>query len=396
MTSHAKRYFGLCRPSAGSLALAVLLLVACGGAESPPVSATADEHTDEHEEGEEHADENRVVLNEAALRAAGIVVAEVGIREVPQEGRTSVTVPGQVEFDPARVALVSPRTAGRIERLTVVEGDEVRAGQPVAFVLSPAFLTAQHDFLQANRRADLLAGTGDEQEAQALLEAARRRLDLLGADGAVIGALDETDAPIDLLPVTAPFGGSIVRAHTLAGAAVEPGSPVFTLADLSMVDVVAEVPEASLATLRIGQTAHIELTAYPDAPVRGTVVRIREELDPDMRTAHAVIRVANPRRLLRPGMFASVRLMTDGGPEGATVTLPALHGDAVVTSGAERHVFVEVEPGTFEQRVVDVYALDDGQVAVRSGLAEGERVVIQGAFTLSSELAKGEFGGHAH
>lgn len=388
MTSHTMRFSDLFGPSAGCLALAVLLLAACGGAESPPASTGADEHA----EVDDHADENRVALTAAALRSAGIIVSEVRGRGVPQEGRTGMTVPGQVEFDPARVALVSPRTPGRIERLTVVEGDEVRAGQPVAFVLSPTFLTAQHDFLQASRRADLLSGTGDEPEALALLEAARRRLDLMGADSAVIRVLNETDAPIDLLPVTAPFGGSIVTAHTLAGAAVEPGSPIFTLADLSMVDVVADVPEGSLSTLRAGQSAHIELAAYADDPVQGTVVRIGETLDPNTRTARAIIRVANPRRLLRPGMFASVRLMTDDAAEGATVLLPTLPAGAVVTSGAERYVFVEVEPGTFERRLVDVYALDDGQVAVRSGVVEGERVVVQGAFTLSSELAKGEFG----
>jgi RND family efflux transporter MFP subunit len=178
-------------------------------------------------------------------------------------------------------------------------------------VLSPAFLTAQTDFTQAVRRADLLAGTDDEQGARALADAARRRLALLGADSSVIERLRAGEPPLDLIPVSSPFAGSIVEAHTLTGAAVEAGSPIFTLADLSVVNVIAEVPERSLAMLRRGQAARVELAAYPDSPVQGTVERIRERLDPETRTAHAVLRVPNPRGLLRSGMFASVRLQAD-------------------------------------------------------------------------------------
>jgi membrane fusion protein, heavy metal efflux system len=366
--------------------VALLSAVGCaGGANAPP---PADEHADEpaHETG-------RVELGEAAVANAGIVVNEVAMRGVVA-GANRPAVPGQVEFDPARVALVSPRTSGRIERLGAVAGDRVQAGQTLAWVLSPAFLTAQTDYVQALRRADLLAGTADEQGARALAEAARRRLALLGADSAVIARLRAGEPALDLIPVNAPFAGSIVEAHALTGAALESGSPIFTLADLSVVNVIAEVPERSLAMLRRGQTARIELTAYPDAPVEGTVERIREQLDPEMRTAHAVLRVSNPRGLLRPGMFASVHLHADA--NGPRIMLPIVPIEAVITDGAERYVFVEVGPRAFERRDVDVEPIGPGEVVVRAGLARGDRVVTRGAFTLKSELAKGEFGGHAH
>lgn len=372
-----------------AIILAILGTIACARGEdvAPPA--------DEHAEGDEHANETgRVELGEAAFANAGIVVNEVVMREVAAAGADGAAVPGQVEFDPARVALVSPRTSGRIERLGAVEGDRVQAGHTLAWVLSPAFLTAQTDYVQAVRRADLLEGTADEQGARTLVDAARRRLELIGADSAVIASLRAGESPLDLITVNAPFSGSIIEAHSLTGAAVEPGSPIFTLADLSVVNVIAEVPERSLAMLRRGQTARIELTAYPDAPVQGVVERIREELDPEMRTAHAVLRVPNPRGLLRPGMFASVHLHADA--EGARTTLPVIPADAVVTEGAERFVFVEVGPRAFERRNVDVEAIGPGEVAVRAGLAAGDRVVTRGAFTLKSELAKGEFGGHAH
>lgn len=379
----------------GACIIVVLALAGCAGGQEEARAAAAAGQEDEHAAGEEHAEEEgRVELTEAAFRGAGLVVNEVSTREVAVSSPTGAAVPGHVEFDPARVTLVSPRTSGRIERLTAVEGDEVRAGQPLAYVLSPAFLTAQNDFAHAIRRAELLAGTGDEQGARELAEAARRRLLLLGADDAVIERLLAGEDPLDLIPILAPFGGSIVEAHTLTGAAVEAGSPIFTLADLSVVNVVAEVPERSLGMLRRGQTARIALSAYPGTPVEGTVDRIREELDPSTRTARAIIRVPNPRGILRPGMFASVRLAATA--EAARVARPVVPAGAVVTDGAERYVFVEVAPRTFERRDVDVEPLGDDEFVIHSGLASGERVVTDGAFTLKAELGKAEFGGHHH
>jgi len=122
--------------------------------------------------------------------------------------------------------------------------------------------------------------------------------------------------------------------------------------------------------------------------------RIAEELDPSTRTARALVRVANPDRRLRPGMFATVHLLAPG--EGPLVTRLVIPAQAVVVDGAERWAFVEVGPRTFERRAVEVEALGEDELVVLSGLAPGERLVIQGAFTLKSELAEGEFGGHHH
>lgn len=379
------------RATLGSMLFATIALPACSEQDPPAAAEEAGEH--EEESDELAGQSGRVELGEAAFRNAGIEVAEVRLREVPGS-LSSAVVPGQVELDPARVVLVSPRTSGRIERLAAVEGDRVQAGQPLAHVLSPAFLTAQNDFIQALRRAKLLAGTGDEEGARALAEAARRRLKLIGASDQVVERLISGGDPLDLLPVASPIGGSVIEAHTLAGAAVEAGSPIFTVADLAVVNVVADVPERALPALRQGQSAEIRLSAYPDMRFSGVVERIRNQLDPSTRTAKAVIRVENPRGTLRSGMFGSVALApAEGTPLEARPVVPA---GAVVTDGAEAFVFVEVAPRTFERRAVDVEPLGEGELVVRSGLAAGERVVTRGAFTLKSELGKAEFGEDEH
>lgn len=381
-------------PTRRAASAALPLLVAFASATLACSGSDAGEMADAHEAEEaEHADDNGVVtLTEAAWANAGIVVAEVPVRDVPAAGAAGTVVPGQVAFDPERVALVSPRTSGRIESLHAVEGDRVAAGQVVARILSPAFLTAQNDYRQAAHRAELLVGTPDEAQGRSLADAARRRLSLLGATDSVFDRLTRGEPPLDLLPIEAPFAGSIVEAHALTGAALEPGSPVFTLADLSVVNVIADVPERSLSMLRLGATADVQLAAYPDRPVQGTVARIGQELDPETRTARAILRVANAERLLRPGMYATVRIEADA--SGGRVSRPVLPEEAVVTDGADRWVFVETGERTFERRAVQIEPLGGGEVVVRAGLAGGERVAMRGAFTLKAELAKGEFGEH--
>jgi multidrug efflux pump subunit AcrA (membrane-fusion protein) len=364
-------------------------------ADAEPAEAHAAEPGQEHED--EHAEEGtdgQVTLTEAAYRTAGIEVAEVR-GEAGTTAVDGVEVPGRVEFAPDRVALISPRTSGRIERLTVVEGNRVGAGEPVAYILSPAFLTAQNDFLQAVRRAELLAGTQDEEGARALISAARRRLQLLGVPSGVTERLQSGGEPLDLLPIMAPFAGSIVEAHTLEGAAVEPGSPIYKIADLSVVDVVADVPEQALPHLELGQKATVRLAAYPERTFTGRIERLHDELNPETRTVAAVIHVPNSERMLRPGMFASVNLQVPVGSgastPGATLTIP---GSALVTDGPTQYAFVEVGPRTFERREVEVTPVGGDGVAVRSGLAAGERVVTNGAFALQSEMGKASLGHH--
>lgn len=347
------------------------------------------------------AAKTRVTLSAAAFATARVVVEPVQV-EATSAAAGGLEVPGQVEFDPARVALISPRTAGRIERLLVVPGDRVRGGQTVALLYSPAFLTAQTDLQQARRRSDLLGGTADAEGARALLDAARRRLTVLGASGAEIAAAERGRAPATLLPVRAPFAGSIVEAMTLAGAAVEAGVPLFRLADLSTVNVAAHVPEPSIGAVRVGQRAAVRLTALPGRPFAGTVRRISDQLDSAQRTVEALVQVSNTAHTLKPGMFATVALTTPAAGRaapGAAAASPAVSvpETAVVTDGEARYVFVEAGPRTYERRSVELApgsragGLGGGRVVVVSGLRPGERVVTRGAFALKSELTKSAF-----
>ena len=134
---------------------------------------------DEAEHSSDASARDRVTLTREAVAAARIETTPV-VLEQGELAHAGLDVPGQVEFDPRRVALASPRAAGRLERLQVVEGDPVRAGQTVALVASPEFLSAQADFIQATHRSALLAETPDSAGASAIAAAAASRLGRLG------------------------------------------------------------------------------------------------------------------------------------------------------------------------------------------------------------------------
>ncbi len=371
-------------------------------------TAAAADTTEEHEEEQEV---KRVTLTKEGFATAQIQVEPVRLG-APALASSGLEVPAQVEFDPRRIGMVSPRVDGRIERLLMVEGDRVSAGQVVAYLNSKEYLIAQSDMQQASRRAALLSDGPDAAGAQAIAQAARRRMAYLGVSAAEVSRIERGGEPGLYLPVISPISGSVMKSHLLFGQAVHAGDPIYTIADLREVDVVAEVPERSLPMVRIGQAASVSLAAFPSVPFTGRVERLRDELNPETRTVRAVIHVSNSNGQLRPGMFASVRLAV------ASSAFPELRiaGDttreavltiaesAVVTDGERRYVFVQVAPLTFERREVEVAPLappgsslvNSAFLLVREGVKAGERVVTRGAFTLKSELAKAGLGEHGH
>lgn len=396
------------------LALATLLaLVSCGKDGSPP-KADPDRKADAPDSAEAKPSSEEQPVTDGPVRvtlsAAATTTARIAVESVRAEAATAASsgldVPGQVDYDPSRVAIISPRTKGRVERLLVVEGTRVSAGQPVALLVSGDYLTAQSDLQQAARRAALLAGSADAEGANALVNAARRRLRFLGASDALIRRVERGSEPEPYLPVLAPFAGTIVESQSLAGSSVEPGAALFRIADLTAVDVIAQVPERALSFLKVGQGASIGIAAYPSMRFTGRIERIKTELDPTTRSVQAVLHVTNTGGALRPGMFASVRLHValaqaagagsapTSQPRSASVlTIPDA---AVLSDGDLRYVFIEIKPNTYERRVVQITSTapagaataTSGRVIVLAGLRVGERVVVSGAFTLRSELAK--------
>lgn len=381
-------------PTMKALTLA-LLVAGCGERNAARKDAAVREETPAR--ADTLATARRVTLTESAIRTAGITIEQV---RVEGAGKVAgfLAVPGQIEADPARVAVISPRISGRLERLDAVVGDRVGAGDAVALLWSPAFQAAQVEYQLALRRAATMKHTADSTGTAALAQAARRRLLALGATAGDAARLEAGDPPAEGLVLRAPFAGSLMEQGAVVGEAVDAGRMVFRLVDLTEVDVVADVPERALPQLRRGQRGSITLVAYPGERFGGVVERIKDELDPATRTVDAILHVRNRNNRLRPGMFATVELdVVAGGTALPTgVSIPEA---SVLMDGRERIVFQALGNGVFERKVVQVQAIGspgapsqgERRLLVLEGLEAGDSVVVHGAFTLKSELVKSSY-----
>ncbi len=289
------------------------------------------------------------------------------VREVALPGVLETT--GQIAFDDRRVANIISRVAGRIEQVHVSQWDYVRRGQPIVTLYSPDFMTAEAEYLQAEQTQPVLAGggAGNVAFARSLVDAARRKLELLGIEPAQIAAI-RTAAPS--FTMRAPISGTVVQNQALRGSAVNPGDVLYYVGSLDDVWITADIYEADLARVHVGQELEARTTAFPDQVFKGIVDRISPNIDPNTHTLQIRCTVRNPDHKLKPQMLARIRITTR---PGAALVVPQM---ALVYDGNAYYAFVEVGPDRFERRRVAIASwAEQGYARVISGLTAGERVV---------------------
>jgi cobalt-zinc-cadmium efflux system membrane fusion protein len=332
--------------------------------------------------------------------------------------RGDVTAPGKIAFNGNRVTPVFSQFSGRIVRLMAEIGMTVRSGQAIGMIDTPEIVGMQSDYLQAlttersarttldlatrtreraarlaeaeaipkrdlqQAQADQSRAADDLQRAQSAIAAARGRLRSAGMSEDEINRLAATSRAVNrIVPLVAPISGTITERKAGLGQVVQPGSgdALFMIADLSSVWVNADVYEDQLAYIKQGDKAKIKTPAYANETFDARVDQIGSTLDPDKHTVAVRCVVANAHGRLKPGMFATVVLRA-----AAAETAITVHPSAIVVQGDRRSVFIEESPGEYTRRAVETGTEIDGAVVIRSGLQEGERVVVRGSLLISS------------
>lgn len=286
----------------------------------------------------------------------------------------AIAVVGRVETDERRIVEVQTLTPGFVEQLSVrAVGEQVGRGARVASVYSPELLGAQHEYVALLKigRSTILPG---------LRSAARQRLQLLGLPEAAIRNLDRGGRPQRTYGVFAPRSGIVTAIGARPGARVEPGQSILTLADLSQVWVVAEVPEASLGQIRVGQPVEITFSAYAEEPRQGRIDYIFPTLDAEARTARVRVTLPNPGGRLKIGMFAKLKIA--GTATGALI-VPT---EAVISTGT-RDVVIVQRKGGFIPVEVELGREVGDRTEVRRGLNLNDVVVVSGQFLIDSEAS---------
>ncbi|HEY6404076.1 MAG TPA: efflux RND transporter periplasmic adaptor subunit [Blastocatellia bacterium] len=325
-------------------------------------------------------------LHEAEARLKN---AERNLARVKKAENRAAALSAKARLDEAEAAL--KRTRKLIE-LGAGAGKDLIAAET-------AYKTAKAEYdFQTN-----ISLNKELAEAQAEADTARvdvqHTRDGLRALGAPVSEseMECRNCDISLVTVRAPISGTVIERSINAGAGIEAGKPLFTVADISTLWVIASVPEAQVGGLRVGTPAEVRGAALSEEVISGRVAYIDPMLSKETRTARVRVEVTNPQERLKVGMFVDVSFQTEAARQGNATEIELVVSEESVQRINERTVVFlpkEDEPGHFDVRDVEVGAVTGGYQRVISGLKPGERVVSKGSFTLKTQLLKGEMGEH--
>lgn len=316
------------------------------------------------------------------VQGSGVQVEEVKTRAM---SRTIRTV-GQVTYDERRLFNMNAKFMGWVEKLYVdYTGKSVRKGDPLMEIYSPDLVTTQQEYLLALRHQKGLQSSNVAEartEADELVRSARQRLVFFDIPAHEIEELERRGAPRKTLMIHSPATGFVIEKAVLEGTQVMPGAPLFKIADLSNVWVLADVYQYELAWVKPGMTAEVEISYLPGKPFTGTVTYIYPYLATESRTVKVRIEVRHPAGHieLKPDMFATVVIRSP--VAGEAVAVPE---QAIIHSGSRNVAVLAVGDGYFEPREVKLGVAAEGYVEVLDGIRAGEQIVTSSQFLIDAE-----------
>ena len=322
-------------------------------------------------------EEGTVRIDPVTQQNIGVRTSTVEVASLPRTARTT----GRFEASAQGQVAVSPKISGWVERLHVnYEGARVRKGEPLFELYSPELVSTQEEYLLALRNQERLAESGAADDAQRLVDAARRRLAYWDITDEQVRRLEETGEPQRTLTLYAPAAGTVTETSVTEGQQVQVGQTLMRLTDLSTLWLMADVYEQDLAWVDVGTPAEITLPYAPGQPQTGQVSYLYDQLDAQARTVQARIAVPNPGGKLKPGMYATVTLT---GSE--TTPRPVVPEEAVIRTGSREVVVLALGDGRFRPAEVVAGSSSDGRVQILEGLEGGEEVVTSAQFLIDSE-----------
>ena len=346
-----------------------------------------------------HGDEKAMALSAEELATAGIKVAELRMQSLVDQ----VVLTATIRANQDRIAHVAPRVSARITEVRAKLGDAVVKGQALALLDSielgeahsvyqlakSQFSLASSDFDRAQKlkaddiipEKDYLRARSEYEKAKASLRAADDKLQLLD-----VAHRESETGPASVFPLKAPFAGTVIEKDAVLGELAQPEKSLFTVADLSTLWIEANLFEKDLGRVRVGASATVTVGASPGELFKGRLTYISSTVDKDTRAVQARVEVPNPAGRLKPEMFANASI--DSASTSNALTLPQ---EAVLLVNGQAMAFVQ-EAGGFEPRPVELGDKINERVVVRSGVKEGEQVVVAGAYALKARMLKSQIG----
>lgn len=325
--------------------------------------------------------------------------------------KPSVEAYATVDYNQNQVAKITPLVEGIISEIAVVPGQAVQGGEVLGTIHSPEFAELKSRYLaaaaakklanlqvvrerqlaakQISAKADLEAAEATVEVAEVDLAAAGQRLLNLGVTEAEIEHLVTDGRPTSLLTLQAPFAGTIVERSVAVGERIEPGEPIFILADLSSMWIELSIPVNEASALSLGQEVNATFADVPDTVFTGKLIWIASAIDEKTRRVQARALVENPPAALRKGLYGEAHIRT--GEPRSSLAVPT--GSIQVIDGVP-FVFVRQEPALYAATRVEIGSglASDQLTAISDGLAANDQIVSRGSYILRSEFLKSLLG----
>ena len=350
-----------------------------------------------------------MTVSDSQKAAIGIELVTAGYRPV----RTELSAVGKVLAPRPRMAMVSYAFPARIAEIHVNIGDWVKPGQVLFTIQSEEVGTAKTSYYMAvaeremaesnlerekrlfergvGAQKNLLVAQSDLKVANTTLEAAEKKLHVLGFSEEEVASIAETHQISPMIQLFAPIAGKVTEQNALLGEMIDQSTELMTIMDPTMLWVDAEIYERDIAKIKVGQQVRVSVPAYPGETFTGKLSYISDKLDDETRTIKVRTEVENRDLRLKPGMFANIDILLSN--QSKALVIPV---EAVLDDHDEQIVFVAVD-GEYLPRVVEVGARQLGFYEIKNGIEEGDRVVTTGNFQLKSKVYEELLGGtHVH
>lgn len=348
------------------------------------------------------APQDQVSVNQSVIKPSAELLARLVVSKVEAvDWTTQLKVSGSIELDEKRVARVGTTVSGRVTEVKLLRGDFVKKGDVLAMVHSPVLAEAQLTYLQSQSRYDLsrkaaaraqllfnegVIAAAEQQRRESELvsseaewQAARDRMHILGMTDADIKQLERSRKIQSITALRAPIDGVVIDRKVSQGQVLEPADLAYTIADLSQIWVVGEVPERYSSEMYREKAVTVTIPALAGEERRTQLSYVADTVTPQTRTLRVRAVLDNRDGRLKPDMLATLII------EGKAKKRLAIPETAIVREENSDKVFVQVAQGQFELISVKLGEEENGLRPVESGLKQGQEIVSDGVFYLNAD-----------
>ncbi len=346
--------------------------------------------------GQLHAADPKAVelkFSDAQLKSLGIAVAPLSARS----GVTLAGLPAQVVIPAQQLFVVSAPLAGLVEQVGAAAQQEVRRGQLLVRLQSPALAEAQRSYVQSRTQADLarrnlerdekllaegiiaesrfLTTRSQNNEAQVLLAERRQALRLAGVPESAVAGMSGAGPLGSALSLVSPTDGLVLEQLVQPGQRVEAATPLYKVARLDPLWLEIQVPAAQSAGLKAGAAVRV---ASP--PAGGKVISVGRIVNAGSQTVLVRAAVSVGAGQLQPGQFVEASVAQDNGAK-----LWAVPTAAIVRQGNKALVFVRTVAG-FRPETVKVESEGATESVVSGAIRDGEQVAVKGVAAIKAAM----------